>query len=104
MNKIKHRFSLDRPITYEITVWEHIDKNWLDWADELVIVVSHRDDGQHTTSLICTVDQAALHGILRRIYSLGIPLISVNSIETEIPESRQHSKKELVYERENKGS
>ena len=39
------------------------------------------DDGRPVTTLTGTLDQAALHGLLRRLYSLGIPLISVNCID-----------------------
>ena len=37
-------------------------------------------DGRPVTTLMGTLDQAALQGLLRRLYSLGILLISVNSI------------------------
>ena len=38
-------------------------------------------DGQPVTILTGTIDQAALHGLLRRLYSLGLPLISVKLVE-----------------------
>jgi hypothetical protein len=35
------------------------------------------------TTLTGAVDQAALHGLLRRLYSLGLPLISVNCVASD---------------------
>ena len=80
MKEIKHKFSLDRPTPYEIKVPGHFDESWLEWIEEILITVNSMDDGSPITTLTCTVDQAALHGLLRRLYSLGLPLISVNSI------------------------
>jgi len=37
-------------------------------------------DGSPVTTLTGLVDQAALHGLLRRLYSLGLPLNSVNCV------------------------
>jgi hypothetical protein len=36
-------------------------------------------------ALTGTVDQAALHGLLRQLYSLGVPLISVNCLAQVVP-------------------
>jgi len=44
------------------------------------IVVESEGDGPPITTQTGTVDQAALQGLLRRLYSLGLPLISVNCI------------------------
>jgi hypothetical protein len=50
----------------------------------MAITLENGDDGPPTTTLTGTVaDQAALQGLLRRLYSLGLPLISVNRVETE---------------------
>jgi hypothetical protein len=43
----------------------------------MTIAIHSEEDGSPVTTLTCTVDQAALHGLLRRLYSLGLPLISV---------------------------
>ena len=64
--------------TYEIRLKGHLDPSWADWFDGLVF--SHGSDG--TTILSGeVVDQAALHGLLKRIRDLGMPLISVSPIE-----------------------
>jgi hypothetical protein len=77
MKKDKQMLTLDRPATYEIKVPGHFDESWLVWTEKLTITVDSEDDGPLITTLTGTVDQAALHGLLRRLYSLGLPLISV---------------------------
>jgi hypothetical protein len=75
-NKRLWKLTLDQPATYQIKVPGALDGNWLDWNGGLVVDVE-RDGSEPITSLTITVDQAALHGLLRHLYSLGIPLISV---------------------------
>jgi anti-sigma regulatory factor (Ser/Thr protein kinase) len=75
---ITNRLSLDRPATYQIKVPGVIDVSRADWAGEMAITVE--DEGFPITTMTGDLDQAALHGLLRRLYSLGLPLISVNCI------------------------
>ena len=77
MNNIKHKLTLDRPATYQIKVPGALDKRWVGWDEDLNITVESNDDDLSVTTIIVTVDQAALQGLLRRLYSLGLPLISV---------------------------
>jgi hypothetical protein len=81
MKGIKQKLTLDRPATYQIKVPGHLDKSWSDWAGGMTITVESEGDGPPVTILTGTVDQAALQGLLRRLYSLGLPLISVNLVE-----------------------
>jgi hypothetical protein len=81
MKKVGQKLTLDRPATYQIKVPGHIGESWSDWAGGMTITVESDDDGLPITTLTGTVDQAALHGLLRRLYSLGLPLISVNCVE-----------------------
>ena len=81
MKEMKQKLTLDRPATYEIKVPGHLDESWSDWAGGMTITVEHGGDGPPVTTLTGTVDQAALQGLLRRLYSLGLPLISVNLVE-----------------------
>ena len=81
MKEVKKKLSLDRPATYHIKVPGELDASWSDWAGGMTIAVESEVDGPPVTTLTGTVDQAALQGLLRRLYSLGLPLISVNSIE-----------------------
>jgi hypothetical protein len=73
----KQKLSLDRPEIYEIRVQGGLDQQWSSWYGGMTITVGRDDNGQQVTTLTSTVDQAALHGLLRRLYSLGVPLISV---------------------------
>jgi hypothetical protein len=47
----------------------------------MTITVDSEGDDPPVTALTGALDQAALQGVLRRLYSLGLPLISVNCIE-----------------------
>jgi len=80
VKKVKRKLTLDRPATYQIKVPGHLDESWSDWAGRMKISVESDDLGLPVTTLTGTVDQAALQGLLRRLYSLGLPLISVNHI------------------------
>jgi len=55
----------------------HLDESWSDWAGGMTITVEHGGDGRPVTILTGIMDQAALHGLLRQLYSLGLPLILV---------------------------
>jgi hypothetical protein len=77
MKEVKQKLSLDRPVTYQIKVPGELDEGWSDWAGEMTITVESEGDGPPVTTLTGTVDQAALQSLLRRLYSLGLPLISV---------------------------
>ena len=77
MKAVKQKLTLDQPATYQIKVPGHLDESWSDWAGGMTITTESDDDGLPITTLTGTVDQAALQGLLRRLYSLGLPLISV---------------------------
>ena len=68
---------------YEIRVVGHLDSRWADWFEGLSF--THESDG--TTILYGpVVDQAALHGLLRKVRDLGMPLISAIRVD---PPSRR---------------
>jgi hypothetical protein len=80
MKEIKQKLTLDRPITYQIKVPGHLDESWSEWTEGMTVTVENKDASPPFTTLTGTVDQAALQGLLRRLYSLGLPLISVNCV------------------------
>ncbi len=83
MKQVKQKLTLDRPETYIIKVPGHLNASWTEWAESMTIMVESEADSPPVTTLIGTVDQAALHGLLRRLYSLGLPLISVVWVKGE---------------------
>ena len=83
MKAVKQKLTLDQPTTYQIEVPGHLDESWSDWAGGMTITVESKGDGPPVTTLTGTVDQAALQGLLRRLYSLGLPLLSVNRVDAE---------------------
>ena len=68
---------LDASKTCKFKVPGGLDERWPDWAGEMTITVRSDDDCLPVSTHIGTFDQAALQGLLRRLYSLGLPLISV---------------------------
>ena len=68
----------DEARTYEIRLKGHLDDKWADWFDGLTIT---RADNGETLLRGAVVDQAALHGVLRKVRDLGLPLVSVNQID-----------------------
>ena len=87
MKKPGPRHTLDRPVTYQIKVPGQLGKSWSDWASGMNISVDSEDEGEGNrhpvTTLTGTLDQAALQGLLRQLYALGLPLISVNCIKDD---------------------
>jgi len=81
MKRDKPKLTLSRLATYQIKVPGHLDESLADWVGRMTLTVESEDDGTPVTILTCIVDQAALHGLLRQLYSLGLPLISVICIE-----------------------
>jgi len=76
-NAKKQKLTLYRPVTYQVQIPGKMDETWLDWFGEIAIDTDSDENGFPITTLIGTFDQAALIGLLRRLYSLGLPLISV---------------------------
>ncbi len=62
---------------YEIRLKGHLEARWVKWFDGLAITLE--EDG-NTLLSGHLADQAALHGLLKKIRDLGLPLISVNSL------------------------
>jgi hypothetical protein len=91
MKGVKQNLTLDQPTTYQIKVPGYLDESWSEWADGMTITVECGRDGVPTTTLTGIVaDQAALQGLLRRLYSLGLPLISVNWAGSDKDDTRQN--------------
>ncbi|MCG3210694.1 MAG: hypothetical protein FOGNACKC_04325 [Anaerolineae bacterium] len=83
MKAAKQNLTLHQPATYQIKVPGHLGENWSEWAGGMAITVENKDDDSPVTALTGAVDQAGLQSLLRRLYSLGLPLISVNRVEPD---------------------
>ena len=66
---------MNEHIHYQIRIKDHLDTRWQDWFDGLTVTLT--GDGDTILSGVI-VDQAALHGVLKKIRNLGLTLISVN--------------------------
>jgi hypothetical protein len=68
----------DEPATYEIRLQGQLPERWAGWFGDVAIGPS--EDG--TTVLTCpAIDQAALYGLLKKVRSLGLPLLAVQRVE-----------------------
>jgi hypothetical protein len=68
------------PGVYEIRVRGHLDKRWGSWFEGLAITL---EDNGETLLTGPVIDQAALHGWLRKVRDLGLPLVSVLQVESK---------------------
>ena len=84
------------PELYEIRIKGHLANRWANWFEGLTITLEDNGDTLLTGTV---VDQAALHGVLRKVRDLGMPLISVMRMkpvhaETSDVKETHRSKKE----------
>jgi hypothetical protein len=73
-NKFDPKPDLDKPMDYQIRVKGHLGSQWTDWFGGFTVTLEDNGDTLLTGPV---VDQAALHGLLRKVRDLGIPLVSV---------------------------
>jgi hypothetical protein len=73
-NEFSPRTDPDQPPIYRIRIKGHLGRQWADWFEGLAITL---DDNGETLLTGAVVDQAALHGLLKKVRDLGMPLVSV---------------------------
>ncbi|MDQ0734968.1 hypothetical protein [Arthrobacter agilis] len=61
---------------YQIRLEGRLDPGWSEWFEGFTLTL---DAEQHTLLTGAVIDQAALHGLIRRVGDLGMNLISINS-------------------------
>jgi hypothetical protein len=66
-----------QPKVYQIRIKGHLSPEWTDWFEGMTITLE--PDGE-TLLTGPVVDQTALHGLLRKVRDLGMPLLSVNGV------------------------
>ncbi len=67
------------PVVYQIRLKGHLGSQWKDWFESMTITLEEDGDTLLTGRVI---DQAALHGLLKKVRDLGMPLISFSPVET----------------------
>jgi hypothetical protein len=72
-----------QPTTYQIRIEGHLDDQWADWFSGLSVCLEENGDTLLTGPV---TDQAALFGLLKKVRDLGLPLISLNRIESCKPD------------------
>ena len=68
----------DQQPCYEIRLKGHLDHRWAEWFEGMTITLEDNGDTLFTGPVI---DQAALHGLLKKVRDLGLPLVSVSPLE-----------------------
>jgi hypothetical protein len=79
-NKLNSESDPMQPTTYQIRIKGHLGRQWADWFGGLTITLEENGDTVLTGPV---VDQAALHGLLRKVRDLGMPLVSVGPVKLD---------------------
>ena len=77
-NETKTKPAPGQPMLYKIRIKGHLGSQWTDWFGGLSITLEEDGDTLLTGPV---VDQAALHGLLKKVRDLGMPLVSVSPVE-----------------------
>ena len=77
-NKLNPKTDPSAPMVYQIRLKGHLGRQWTDWFGGLSITLEDNGDTLLTGPV---VDQAALHGLLKKVRDLGMPLLSVSPAE-----------------------
>ena len=77
-----------QPRIYQIRLKGHLDSRWTDWFEGLTITLEEDGDTLLSGPVL---DQAALHGLLKKVRDLGMPLVSV--VQIQALDSHQNEKR-----------
>lgn len=93
---------------YRIVVRGELSRKWIDWFDSLDIQISTGPDGAPLTTLSGPVtDQAALRGMLCKLWDLNLTLLSLSALGAAVagaPPVRERSKSNATASGRNDGS
>ena len=80
-----HKITLDQPCTYRICVQGQLDRTWDDYFEGMEIENRGESGGYQVTILSgVLIDQAAVQGVLQKLYNLGFSLILAERIEEPV--------------------
>ena len=71
INAKKRTLTMDQLGTYRIQVPGELDGQWSDWYETMTVTIERNAFDVPITTLVSSLDQAALQGLLRRLYSLS---------------------------------
>ena len=77
-NHLDPETDASQPLVYQFRLKGHLDGQWQHWFGGLTITL---EDNGETLLSGGVSDQAALHGLLRKVRDLGMPLVSVKRVE-----------------------
>ena len=77
-NEINSEIDPGQPMVYQIRIKGHLGRQWTDWFEGLTLTL---EDNGETLLTGPVVDQAALHGVLKKVRDLAMPLLSVNRVK-----------------------
>ena len=79
MTRTCHReIGPEQPRIFQIRLKGQLDARWTDWFGGMTVALT--EEG-HTLLTGPVADQAALHGILKKVRDLGLPLLAVQCVE-----------------------
>ena len=76
-NELEPKPIPSQPVIYQIRLKGHLSPQWKNWFEGLTITVENGD----TLLTGPVADQAALHGLLKKVRDLGLPLVSVVQVQ-----------------------
>lgn len=82
MNDSRRQLRSDATRYYEVRVQGRIGSQWSKWFDDMTVHTNEIDEtSMFTTISGAVVDQAALLGLLQKLYSLGLPICELRQVE-----------------------
>jgi hypothetical protein len=83
----------DERAVYQIRMQGKLDERWSDWFGGLAVAVENEIGNPPVTTLVGSIDQAALRGILCKLWDLNLTLISVRRVEADDGERKEEGTK-----------
>ena len=81
---MNHKFNLDQPSYYKICVQGKLEARWAEFFEDMQIEVNQAPGKVPVTVLTGSLpDQAAVQGVLQKLYNLGFPLLSVEKLDPD---------------------